>query len=80
MIFLVFGLINFLVGRGLWKGKNWSRILIMVLSVFGILLGLSAAFSPGGLKGGLPILIINGVILGYIGFSKQVKSFFTSPQ
>ena len=46
-VMLVFALLYFAVGYGLWKLKNWARIITIVLS------GLGAALGVLGLLGSL---------------------------
>jgi len=37
VIVLILAIIILLIGRGLWKGSNWARILIMIFLVLGVL-------------------------------------------
>jgi len=41
---LAIGMLEFLVARGLWKGKNWARIFTIVVQCIGILVGLAQLF------------------------------------
>ena len=68
---LIFGVFTFFIGRGLWKGRNWARIgvLIWVILYF---------FGSYYFTGYIPIssLIINLAIAGYLLFSKGVRRAF----
>lgn len=68
IIALLCAVLNFYIGRGLWQGKNWARILVLVLS------GLSAlgAISSWSIVG----LAINALIIWYLGFYKPALSYF----
>ncbi len=80
-VMLVFAILYFAVGYGLWKLKNWTRIITIVLS------GLGAAFGLLGLLGSLMafeiislviqlvILAIYGWVLWYL-FQSHVKEAF----
>lgn len=37
IVVLVLAIIILLIGRGLWKGSNWARILIMIFLVLGVI-------------------------------------------
>jgi len=61
----------YFMARGLWNGKNWARITQIVLSVLGLILALSS-FGIGGIFS----LIINGLIILYLGFYKPALAYF----
>jgi len=68
VIVLIIAAISALVGFGLWKLKNWGRILALVFAGLGILgaLLMLLHFSPLILFGFLIRLVINGLILWYL--------------
>lgn len=74
IILIAFGVLDFFVGRGLWNGQNWARILTIVFSALGVLGGLSSLvrFNLSGIVG----LAIHALIIYYLGFSKEGKSAF----
>lgn len=68
IIFLALAVLDFFVGKGLWNGKNWARILVLVfagLSVLGSLFPFSIAN-----------LVISAVIVWYLGFNKEAIAYF----
>lgn len=66
---IITGLINFIIAYGLWKGKEWARILTIIFSILSILMGLFTL--PLGI-----ISIITGVIIMYYLTRSHVKAFF----
>lgn len=44
LVSLAFGVVYLAVTYGLWNGQNWSRILVIILSVLGILSSLALIF------------------------------------
>jgi len=81
VILLVIALIPLALGYGLWKLKNWARILVIVFSILGVLSNLAGAAIP--LMTGEPVsavssvigLGVNGLILWYM-FQPHVKQAF----
>jgi len=69
VIAFIFGILYVAVAYGFWIGAGLSRMLAIILSVLGIILGLIA------LPGGIVIIIIYGVILWYL-MQPHVKAFF----
>ena len=77
-VMLVFAILYFAVGYGLWKLKNWTRIITIVLSGLGAafgLLGSLMAFEIISLVIQLVILAIYGWVLWYL-FQSHVKEAF----
>jgi hypothetical protein len=82
------GAIVILIAWGLWKGKNWARILYLISLVLGVVAGILTVFSPTifhiassfslDFTGVVPI-IIDGVLIWYM-FRPNVKTFFKSRQ
>jgi len=87
-IFAGFFLLFFFIGRGLWKGQNWARITSIVFSCISLIISIFSVFSMrvlGGIFGSfgylgylgiLPNFVINGLIIWYLGFNKQIKNYF----
>jgi hypothetical protein len=75
----IFAVICALIGWGLLKLKGWARILVIVFSALGVilgLLGLLGAFAHPALLVGVVIrLAINGLILWYM-LTPDVKAAF----
>ena len=65
--------LSFFIGRGLWKGQQWARI---VAIVFGCLGMVRAIFGIAGNAMYVATLVIYVVIVAYLGFSPQVKKAF----
>src|SRR5216684_2937832 len=77
----IFAAICALLGWGLWKLKNWARIIVIVLAVLGAvfaLLGL-LQFSAAVAVGIVIRLAINGLIVWYL-LRPDVAAAFKGPQ
>ena len=61
MIFIA--LLDAFVGYGLWKHKNWARIIAIVLAAIGLL-----SFPIG--------TILSILVIYFFGFNKEVKNLF----
>ena len=72
------GILGFFLGRGLWKGHNWARIVVIIFSILGLLGGISILVT-GSYFNGIINILIEGFIAGYLLFSKGVKSAFSKP-
>jgi len=68
IIVIVLSVLAYYVGRGLWDGRNWARIVVIVLSVITFIsaIGSLDIFS----------IIVGGVIGGYMWFGNDVKRYF----
>ena len=73
-VFIIIGIIGISVSRGLWKGRNWARILILVLTVLSTISNLIALFT--GKFSSIISLAINGIIIWYLLASKEVQKYF----
>lgn len=76
IIIIALSILGFFIGRGLWKGKNWARILAIIFTIIGIVLIISSMINGGGITGGIIQLGISAVIGGYLWFSQEVKKAF----
>jgi len=71
---LIFAILDFFIGRGLWKAQGWARVLAIIFSALGALMGLMGLFS--GSVSSIVGLIIHILVLWYLIFSKEVKNAF----
>lgn len=74
IILIALAVLEFFVGRGLWKGRNWARIVAIVLAILGIISAILSIIQAS--YGSIVSLIIHAIIGGYLLFSKNVKSAF----
>ena len=74
-IMILFAVLNFFIGRGLWKGQNWARILVIIFLIINVPLNLLALFT-GAYISGIIGLIISGLVGWYLLFNEKVKSAF----
>lgn len=74
VLFLLWGTLNVFVGRGLWKLQTWARIVVIIFSIFGVLIGLISIIS--GNFGEIISLGINGLVGWYLLFHEEVKKAF----
>jgi hypothetical protein len=68
------GLFVFLLGKGLWQGRNWARYIEIFLAVIGFIVALVLLFF-GNLYS-IFNLMIHGLVGGYLLYSKDVKEAF----
>ncbi len=68
ILFIIFGIVDFFIGWGLWKTKPWARILTIALMVF---LLISSIFSFDYF-----LIIFSAVIGGYLLLSPGVAKAF----
>ncbi len=72
---LGFSALSFFIARGLWKLKNWARMLAIVFAGLGVLGGLYSLFS--GFSFSMVIeLAVQAAIGGYLLFAKEAKRAF----
>ncbi|MDO8669619.1 MAG: hypothetical protein Q7K65_04975 [Candidatus Buchananbacteria bacterium] len=78
ILFLIWGVINFLIGRWLWSGKYTGKILgITISSLYAIVNLISLIrFGYAGNFFILTTILINLIIAVYLLFSKSVKESF----
>ena len=72
-IFIILGIISFIVAWGLLKGKGWAWSLTMILSIISIIISIVSLV--GGNFGGVVNIIISGIIIYYL-YRPHVKAFF----
>ena len=75
-IFLAFSVIGFFVGRALWNGRNWSRVLFLVFWWIGIAFSLIMVLTGSFIF----LLEVVGLVffIWYFQFKENVKNFFSS--
>lgn len=62
----------------LYKGRNWARIVTIILVFIGVILSIVSFFIFGGTVVNLVVgWPISGLIIGYLLFSKKVKEAFS---
>ena len=76
VILLIFGLIIIILATGLWKGKNWARIVTLIFTILSII-GILSSILQGKFSN-LISLTIEILIVYYLLFNKDVKTFFKS--
>ncbi|MBI2448910.1 hypothetical protein HYV49_01300 [Candidatus Pacearchaeota archaeon] len=76
VVSIILAVLVFLVGMGLWRGKRWTWITAIVLSVIGIITSLIGMVG-GSVLGNLIGLIIYVAIGAYLLFNKDAKSVFS---
>jgi uncharacterized membrane protein HdeD (DUF308 family) len=75
IILIGLSVLSFFVARGLWKGKNWARIVSIIFAGIGVIFSI-IAMTQGNILNNLFNLAINLVIGGYLLFSSSVKKAF----
>jgi hypothetical protein len=74
IIILPFAVLFFFIGRGLWKGQNWARIVSIVFAAIGLASGIFSLIAGDSLS--LGGILINGLIGWYLLFNVKVKEAF----
>ena len=67
-------ILTFFIARGLRRGKNWSRMLIIILTVLGIIGSIIGASSTSGIS--IVSLVIDIIIFLYLILYKDVRRYF----
>ena len=73
LVFMIFGIIAFVLAYGLFTGKEWAWLWSLIFAVIGIILALFEAMSSLG-SGILPIIIY--LVIIYYLTRPHVKAFF----
>ena len=68
LLFIAFGILDIFVGRGLWKGRQWARVLTIIFMAIGLI---TSIFSFDFVT-----IVISALIGGYLLFSRKVKAAF----
>jgi hypothetical protein len=80
IIWLVLGVFLLVIGIKMWKAKNWARMGEIILCSLIGLWGLAGLFNWAGILAfaiNLIFVIVNGAIVAYLGFNKEVKKAFS---
>jgi len=75
IIMIGFGVLFFFIGRGLWKGRRWARIVVIVFAFLGVLMSIISMIM-GGILTGIPSIIIDLAIGLYLLLNSSVKKAF----
>jgi hypothetical protein len=75
---LIIGLIYLAVAKGIFNGNNFSRLIVAIVTIVGLLIGLfQLIFISGARWNGLLSMILSLVILGLL-YSRRATLFFAS--
>lgn len=69
IVFILLAVLDFFIGRGLWDGKDWARILLMIFMVLAVVDGIFPPFA-------ILQAIIAALLIWYLGFNKSVRNYF----
>lgn len=87
-IFALYAVLYGLTGYGLWKRRNWGRVLLVIISAIGVVMGVLSGFTLLGivqsfifhdavaLTGLLILGGISGLLLWLFGFQQDVVRVF----
>ena len=75
ILMIILGILGFFVGRGLWRGRNWARVVAIIFAVIGVVMAVSSMIS-GDVSGNLFSFIFNVIVGGYLWFNGNVKRAF----
>jgi len=74
VVVIVIGLLELFVAIGLWKHKNWARIVAVVLAMLGILGGIGSLIASPGM--GIVNIVLNGAIFYLLALNKDIRKLF----
>lgn len=76
ILLLAFAIFSVFLGIGIWRKRNWARIVAVIFAVLGIVSGLMQL--AGAILPGLLQLIISGFFLWFYGIAPEGKALFTA--
>jgi len=76
LIFVLISVLMFFIGRGLWKLKQWARIIAIIFAVFFVMSGIISILR-GNFNIDLIYFIANLFIGWYLLFTKEAKKIFS---
>ena len=76
VILIGLAVLSFFVGRGLWKGQKWSRIVAIIFAALGVLLSI-VGMVQGNIASNVISLVVSAAMGGYLIFSGDVKTAFS---
>ena len=75
---LIIGIIYLAVAKGIFNGNNFSRLLVAIVTVVGLILGIvQLIFVSGARWNGLVSVIISLVVLALL-YSRKATAFFAA--
>jgi uncharacterized membrane protein (DUF2068 family) len=72
---LVLSVLEYLIARGLFRLKNWARVVVAVLSVLGVVSAIMN-LKDGMFASGIFSLVANGLIVWYLMFRAGTRKAF----
>ena len=69
IVLIIFGVIFFFIGRGLWRLKSWARVLTLIIAIIVFIGSLTPPIN-------LISLIVAAIVVWYLLFSKNVRAAF----
>ncbi|MBM3247307.1 hypothetical protein FJZ17_02085 [Candidatus Pacearchaeota archaeon] len=69
IVFILLGVLDFFIGKGLWNGKEWARILVLIFLALSVIDGVLPPFA-------IVQAIIAALLIWYLGFNPAVKRYF----
>ena len=76
LVFIGIGVLGFLIGKGLWKARNWARIVAITSSSLAAISGIISIIL-GNIIPNILNLLLNINIIWYLLFNDRVKEVFT---
>lgn len=70
IIVIALAILDYFIARGLWNGQNWARILVIIFTALSLLSSLMHPLS------GIVSIVIDVLIIWYLGFNKQAVDYF----
>jgi hypothetical protein len=72
--------LEFLIARGLWGGKRWTRVLVTVFAAINIIFTIAMLFLTHvktiNTISRYVVILVSLIIIGYLFFNKKAKEFF----
>jgi len=76
LLSLALGVFAIFIGRGLWKSRPWARVVAIIFSCLGILAIIWFMIHGGNVLSDLFVIIVQGIMGGYLWFNSEVKKAF----
>ncbi len=78
ILLIPLGILGIAIGYGLLKGKEWARVITIILSVLGVIESIFylIKLTPKSIIVGLIELVISGLIIYYLTKNENAKKFF----
>ncbi len=74
ILILLIAILEFFVAKGIWEGKNWARIVLLVIASIAVFFSVMRLI-VGDFSTIIGILIY-GFIIYYLGFEDKTKNYF----